>query len=127
MGLDTILALMPDRADLQIRFLDAKGRFGFGELNVGAPQLFRRPIGDIATQYIAAFPQSCPLLPGLRSRPAQLCQPGSVLLHAYFKQSRRPRVPAQQAPHTGSDSRRLLFALATTFGNLAQPRFDPFL
>ena len=36
-GLDSLLALMPDRSNVQLIFLDAKSRFGLGELDVSLP------------------------------------------------------------------------------------------
>ena len=32
-----ILFLMPDRPDLQVAFMNSKGRFGLGQLDVGLP------------------------------------------------------------------------------------------
>ena len=45
--LDAILALMPDRTYAQLVLLDAKRRFGLGELNVGLPELLLIPIDDV--------------------------------------------------------------------------------
>jgi hypothetical protein len=39
MRLQAIGTLVPDGANVQLIFLDAKGRFGLRELNVGSPQL----------------------------------------------------------------------------------------
>ena len=43
-GLDPLLALMPDRPNVQLIFLDAKSRFGLGELDVSLPELMIGPI-----------------------------------------------------------------------------------
>ena len=43
-SLDAVLALMPDRTDVQLVLLDAEGGFGLGELDVGFPELLIAPI-----------------------------------------------------------------------------------
>ena len=43
-GLDPLLALMPDRSNVQLIFLDAKRRFGLGELDVCLPQPSVAPV-----------------------------------------------------------------------------------
>lgn len=52
---DALLALVPDRPDRQLAFVDAKGRRGLGELDVGPPQRLGRPVADIGAQHVAAF------------------------------------------------------------------------
>src|SRR5439155_4066572 len=61
-GLDAVLALMPDRAHVQLILLDPKGRFGLGELDVGLPQLFVAPIGDVRAQEIGALRKRSPVV-----------------------------------------------------------------
>ena len=39
MGLNAILALVPDRTQIQLIFLDAEGGLGLGELDVSLPEL----------------------------------------------------------------------------------------
>ena len=51
-GLDPLLALMPDRSNVQLIFLDAKSRFGLGELDVGLPQLLIAPIADVRNEEV---------------------------------------------------------------------------
>src|SRR5262245_30844503 len=46
-SLDAIGTLVPDRAYLELILLNAKGRFGLGELDVSLPQLFVAPISDV--------------------------------------------------------------------------------
>jgi len=46
---------VPHRADLNVRFVHAQSSFGLGELHIGAPQLFGRPIRHIAAQEAAPF------------------------------------------------------------------------
>ena len=55
MSLNAIGALMPDRAHPQLVFLDPKSRFGLGQLDVGLPELFLAPVGNIRTQEVGAF------------------------------------------------------------------------
>lgn len=48
MGLHAVLEMVPDRAQEQVAFVDAKCSFSLGQLHVGAPKLFAAPIGDVA-------------------------------------------------------------------------------
>ena len=41
-GLDPVLALMPDRTQVQLIFVNAKSRLGLSELDVGLPKLLGR-------------------------------------------------------------------------------------
>ena len=61
-GLDPLLALMPDRSNVQLIFLDAKSRFGLGELDVSLPQLSVAPIADVRTQEIGSFRERGPIV-----------------------------------------------------------------
>ena len=49
-GLNAILALMPDRAHVQLILLDTESGFGLGELDVGLPELLIAPVGDVRAQ-----------------------------------------------------------------------------
>ena len=62
MSLDAIGALVPDRADVELIFLDAKGGFGLGELDVGLPQLSIAPITDVGAQQVGALGKSGPVV-----------------------------------------------------------------
>ena len=62
MGVNGILALMPDWADCQVLFLDAEGRLGLGELDVGAPEVVRTPVGDVGAEDVAALAPPGPLV-----------------------------------------------------------------
>jgi hypothetical protein len=42
-GLNALLALMPDRPDVELIFLDAEGGFGLGELDRGFLELLIAP------------------------------------------------------------------------------------
>jgi hypothetical protein len=46
-GLDPILALVPDWTNAQLVFLDAKSSFSLCELDVGLPELLIAPVGDV--------------------------------------------------------------------------------
>jgi hypothetical protein len=70
-GLDAILSLVPDRADLQIALLDPEGGLRLAELDVGAPQLFRAPIGHVGAQDVGALGELRPLAPLLLEAPAE--------------------------------------------------------
>lgn len=64
MGLHAIFALMPDRAHVELVFLDAEGGFGLGELDIGFPELLIAPIGDVGAQGITAFGKGRPIVEG---------------------------------------------------------------
>jgi hypothetical protein len=55
MGLNAILALMPDRPHLELVLVDAESGLGLGELNIGFPQLSIAPIADVGAQQIGAL------------------------------------------------------------------------
>jgi hypothetical protein len=61
-GLDPVGALVPDRADCELIFLDAEGGFGLGKLDIGLPELFIAPVGDVRAQQIGAFRHIGPLI-----------------------------------------------------------------
>jgi hypothetical protein len=47
-SLDASLFLMPDGAQPEVVFFNAERFLSVGQLNVGGPEIFRRPIFDIA-------------------------------------------------------------------------------
>jgi hypothetical protein len=53
--LNAILALMPDRPQLELGFVDAESSLGLGELDIGSPQLLIAPIDDVGAQEIGAL------------------------------------------------------------------------
>ena len=55
MGLNAILALMPDRTYVQLILLDTESGFSLCELDIGLPELSIAPIFDIRTQQIGAL------------------------------------------------------------------------
>jgi hypothetical protein len=59
-SLDTPLFLMPDGAQPEVVFFNAERVLGIGQLNVGCPEIFRRPIFDIAAQDVAALAAASP-------------------------------------------------------------------
>ena len=61
-GLQTVGSLVPDRSHVQLIFLDAKSCFGLGELDVGLPQLFIAPIGDVRAQEISPLRERGPVI-----------------------------------------------------------------
>ena len=52
-GLHPVFSLMPDGTELQILFVEAERRLGFCKLDIGSPEIFRRPVGDVRPQEIA--------------------------------------------------------------------------
>ena len=62
MRLDPVLALMPDRPQVQLIFLDAERRFGLGQLDVGLPQLMIAPIADVRAQEIGSLREGGPIV-----------------------------------------------------------------
>src|SRR5258708_39559346 len=64
-SLNTVLALVPDRSDLQLVLLDAESGFGLGELDVRFPELLIAPIADIRSEEIGAFGDRGPVVEGL--------------------------------------------------------------
>ena len=61
-SLDPILALMPDRTQVQLIFVNAKGCLGLGELDVSLPQLSVAPIVDIRAQEIGTLREGGPIV-----------------------------------------------------------------
>lgn len=59
-SLDAPLFLMPDGAQAEVVFFNAERFLSVGQLNVGCPEIFRRPIFDIAAQDVAAFAAASP-------------------------------------------------------------------
>ena len=55
MSLHAALKMVPNRAESQLAFVDAKGGLRLGQLDVSAPKLFAAPIGDVGAQQITAF------------------------------------------------------------------------
>ena len=55
MRLDTLLFVMPDRTNAQIRFVNAEGGLCFAVLDVGLPQLLVSPVVDVAGQDVSTF------------------------------------------------------------------------
>ncbi len=62
MSLNAFGALVPNRAQVQLIFLDTEGCFGLGELDVGLPQLFIAPIADVRAQEIGALRECGPVV-----------------------------------------------------------------
>ena len=60
--LDAVLALMPDRPQVQPILLDAERRLGLSELDVGLPQLLVAPIADVRAQEIGALRERGPIV-----------------------------------------------------------------
>ena len=72
-SLNAVLALMPDRTDVQLVLLNSEGGFRLGELDIGFPELPIAPIADIRAQEISAFRESGPVVEGVvtaRRKPA---------------------------------------------------------
>jgi hypothetical protein len=61
-GLDAILALMPDRTHVELIFLDTESGFGLRELDVSLPELPIAPIGDVRAQQIGALRERGPVV-----------------------------------------------------------------
>ena len=61
-SLEAILALTPDRTNVQLIFLNAERRFGLGELDVSPPELLIAPIADVRTQQICSLRERGPIL-----------------------------------------------------------------
>ena len=62
MSLDAFGVLVPDGAHFQLILLDAKSRFGLGELDVGLPELLIAPIADVRAQEIGALGECGPVV-----------------------------------------------------------------
>ena len=61
-GLDPVLALMPDRPQVQPILLNAERRFDLGKLDVGLPQLLIAPIADVRAQEIGSLRERGPIV-----------------------------------------------------------------
>jgi len=85
MRLHATLKMVPDWAQSRIAFVDAKGRFGLGQLHVSAPELFAAPSGNVAAQQITAFTQSghTSAPPGPNRRVASRSSTGSSAARAW--------------------------------------------
>src|SRR5437660_1695058 len=70
-GLDAILPLVPHGTNPQLTFLDAECRLRVGELDVRAPQVLGRPVGDVGAQHVAPFAPTGPVVPFRTRRPLQ--------------------------------------------------------
>lgn len=46
---DSVFRLVPDGANLQVALVDSEGGFRLGQLNVGLPQFFISPAGDVGS------------------------------------------------------------------------------
>src|SRR6266404_8402262 len=54
-SLHAILALVPDRTDIELILLNSKSGFGLCELDIGFPKLLIAPIANVRTQQIGAL------------------------------------------------------------------------
>ena len=53
----TVFFLVPDGSDAQVAFVNSERGLGFGQLDIGLPQFFIAPVGDVGSQQITAFAQ----------------------------------------------------------------------
>src|SRR5579864_139975 len=81
MGLDPILALMPDGPDRQLALMNAERGLGLAELNVSSPQLLGIPVADVGPQHVAALALPGPFVPLRSRRPPEINSrgPGGML------------------------------------------------
>src|SRR3989454_6788462 len=82
--------LVPDGPDRQITLVDAEGGFGFGELDVGPPQVLCGPPRHVRPQDVAAFCLLRPLGPFRPLAPREL-QPRGPLRGRPHLDLERPR------------------------------------
>ena len=83
----------------QVALVDAEGRLGLGQLDVGLPQFLVAPVGDVAAEQVAAFAQGRPVAPRLDLLPhASVARPSAVALDLDLEQAGRAAVLAQQSP-----------------------------
>src|SRR5260370_12469402 len=62
-GLDAILTLVPHGTNPQLTLLDAECGLRIGELDIRAPQVLGRPVGDVRAQHVAPFAPPGPVVP----------------------------------------------------------------
>jgi len=62
MGLNAILALMPDRTYVQLILLDTESGFSLCELDIGLPQLLIAPVVNVRAQQIGALREHGPVV-----------------------------------------------------------------
>src|SRR5438132_4774882 len=62
MGLNAIFALVPDRTDVQLIFLDTESSLSLCELDIGLPELLIAPIGDVRAQQVGALRERGPVV-----------------------------------------------------------------
>jgi hypothetical protein len=65
MRLHAVLALVPDRPEVELVLLDTKSGFGLCELDIGLPELSIAPIADVGTQEIGALRERGPVVEGV--------------------------------------------------------------
>ena len=82
MGDDAVLAVVPHRADLKVRFVHAQSSFGLGELHIGAPLPPTRHLGPAQLREALGIDLYLHVeQPGGRSRVA-LQKPSDGTLHS---------------------------------------------
>ena len=69
MGLDPILALMPDGPQRKFTLMDAEGRLA--QLHLGPPQLLDAPVTDVGARHVTAFAVAGPVVPLGPRRPLE--------------------------------------------------------
>ena len=107
-GLQAVGPLVPDRPHVQLILLDTKGGFGLRELDVGLPQLFVAPIGDVRAQEIGTLRERGPVIE--RSVAADLeAEAGRAAVRCQFhgEAGGSPLVPLQDTADLPVHQRRI--------------------
>ena len=124
-GLDTAFFLVPDGAQPEVVFLDAERFFRIGQLDVGLPELLRRPRLDVAPQEVAAFAPASPAELLFASRPGELDLP-MLFFHRRGKKSGCPMIAFQESPAASLGHPDTPDSTAgTTSLQATQPGFQP--
>jgi hypothetical protein len=118
--------LVPDGPEPQIAFVNAKRRFSFGKLNVGAPEFFAGELLNVGPQQVAAFAEFTPRSPCVHFVPRKRCAAVGTWRNFSVKQTCRPAVLSHQSTYLAGDEKGILFACAAAFCDTFEPIADPF-
>ena len=121
--LDAVLALMPDRPQVQPILLNAKSRLGLSELDVGLPQLLIATIADVRAQEIGALRERGPIVErGVVTDAEAKARRAGVGLQDDGEAGGGARVLLENASDLPIDRRRIERLIGARPVALAQPR-----
>ena len=111
MCLNSFPLLVVNRPQLQVALLDTKGFFGFRQLYVSLPELFRCPVRDVGAQQVAAFRELRPLAMGFNFLPSYVAAAAIPLGHFDVVEPGGSAIAFHKSANSALDGPRLLLAL----------------